>query len=59
MPSSAPAALAVLDLANRIHKRRRATELIDVHLITQNRTVELRSPTPDQLLELADEDSAS
>ncbi len=65
-----PAALAVLDLADRIHKRRRATELIDhaqqlatqhvtVHLITQNRTVELRTLNPDQLLDLADEDSAS
>ena len=64
------AALAVLDLADRIHKRRRATELIDhaqqlatqqvtVHLITQNRTVELRTLTPDQLLDLADEDPAS
>jgi molybdenum cofactor biosynthesis enzyme len=64
------AALAVLDLADRIHKRRRATELIDhaqqlatqhvnVHLITQNRTVELRTLTPDQLLDLAHDDSAS
>lgn len=65
-----PAALAVLDLADRIHKRRRATELIDhaqqlatqhvtVHLITENRTVELRALTPDQLLDLAGDDSAS
>ena len=65
-----PAALAVLDLADRIHKRRRATELIDyaqqlatqhvtVHPITQNRAVELRTLTPDQLPELAGEDSAS
>ena len=59
-----------LDLADRIHKRRRATELIDhaqqlatqrviVHLITQNRTVELRTLTPDQLLDLANDDSGS
>ena len=65
-----PAALAVLDLADRIHKRRRATELIDhaqqlaaeqvtVSLISQSRTVELRTLTPDQLLDLADEDPAS
>ena len=65
-----PAALAVLDLADRIQKRRRATELIDhaqqlatqrvtIHLVTQNHTVELRTLTPDQLLDLADEDSAS
>jgi hypothetical protein len=66
-----PAALAVLDLADRIHKRRRAAELIDhaqqlatqrvtIHLVTQNRTVvELRNLTPDQLLDLAEEDSAS
>jgi hypothetical protein len=61
-------ALAVLDLADRIHKRRRAKELIDnaqqlaaqqvtVCLISQNRTVELRTLTPDHLLDLqADED---
>ncbi len=70
MLSIPPAALAVLDLADRIHKRRRATELIDhaqqlatqhvtVRLITQSRTVELRTLTPDQLLDLADEDAAS
>ena len=70
MLSIPPAALAVLDLADRIHKRRRATELIDhaqqlatqhvtVQLITQNRTVELRTLTPDQLLDLADENLAS
>jgi len=58
----------VLDLADRIHKRRRAKELIDnaqqlaaqqvtVCLISQNRTVELRTLTPDHLLDLqADED---
>ena len=70
MLSIPSAALAVLDLADRIRKRRRATELIDhaqqlaaqhvtVHLITQGRTVELRTLTPDQLLDLADEDPAS
>ena len=65
------AALAVLDLADRIHKRRRATELIDhgqqlaaqqitVTLISPGRTVELRTLTPDQLLDLtAGEDPAS
>lgn len=57
------AALAVLDLADRIRKRRRASELIDyaqqladqqvtVTLITKTRTVELRTLTPDQLLDL-------
>jgi hypothetical protein len=65
------AALAVLDLADRIHKRRKAKELIDhahqltvqqvtVNLISQERTVELRTLDPDQLLNLlADEDPAS
>jgi hypothetical protein len=62
------AALAVLDLADRIGKRRRARELIDhaqqlaaqqvtVCLMSQNRTVELRTMAPDQLLDLlADEE---
>jgi len=62
------AALAVLDLADRIHKRRRATELIGharqlaarhvtVRLMSQNRSVELTTLAPDQLLDLlADED---
>ena len=65
-----PAALAALDLADRIRKRRRAAELIDhaqqlatqqiiVHLITRDRAIELRTLTPDQLLELAAEDTAS
>ena len=65
-----PAALAVSDLADRIHKRHRAKKLIDnaqqlaaqqvtVRLISQSRTIELRALTPDQLLELADEDPAS
>ena len=65
-----PAALAVRDLADRIRKRRRANELIDhaqqlaaqqvtVYLMSRSRTVELRTLTPDQLLDLADEDPAS
>lgn len=61
------AALAVLDLADRIRKRRRATELIDharqlaaqqvtVCLMSQSRPVELTTLDPDQLLDLlADE----
>jgi hypothetical protein len=65
------AALAVFDLADRIGKRRRAGELIDharhqateqvsIYLITQGRPVELRTLTPDQLLDqIADEDPAS
>jgi hypothetical protein len=64
------AATAVLDLADRIAKRRRAKEMIDhaqqvadrqqviARVITHTRTVELRTMTPDQLLDLlADEDS--
>jgi hypothetical protein len=66
-----PAALSVLDLADRIRKRRRAKELIDqaqqlaaqqvtAHLRFQSRTVELPTLAPDQLLDLlADEDPAS
>jgi hypothetical protein len=57
------AALAVLDLADRIHKRRRANELIDhaqqlaaqqviVCLMSPSRPVELTALTPDQLLDL-------
>ena len=65
------AALAALDLADRIGKRRRAEELIDharhqatqqvsIYLITQGRPVELRTLTPDQLLDqITDEDPAS
>jgi hypothetical protein len=61
------AALAVLDLADRIHKRRRAKELIDhaqqlaaqqitVCLMSHSRPVELTTLAPDQLLDLlADE----
>ena len=72
LPLSIPsAALAVLDLPDRIRKRRRATELIEraeqlagqqvtVTLITQTRTAELRTLTPDQLLDLtAGEDPAT
>lgn len=64
-------ALAVADLADRIRKRRRASELIDhaqqlasqhvtLTLITQTRTAELRTLTPDQLLDLiaSEEDPA-
>ena len=65
-----PAALAARDLADRIRKRRRAAELIDhaqqlagqqvtVYLIFPGRTVELRTLTPDQLLDLANDDPAS
>ena len=65
-----PAVLAVRDLADRIHKRRRATELIDdaqqlaaqhvtVCLVSPSRTVELRTLPPDQLLDLADDDPPS
>jgi hypothetical protein len=57
------AALAVADLADRIHKRRRASELIDhaqqladqhvsVRVISHGETAELRTLAPDQLLEL-------
>ena len=64
------AALAVADLADRIRKRRRATELIDhaqqlaaqqvtVYLMSPGRTVDLSTLTPDQLLDVADEDPAS
>lgn len=65
------AALAVLDLADRIAKRRRAKELTDhaedlaarqvtVCVISRGRAVELRALTPDQLLDLlADEEPAS
>jgi hypothetical protein len=61
----------VLDLADRIHKRRRAKDLIDharqlaaqhvtVHLITHDHPVELTTLAPDQLLDLlADETPAN
>jgi hypothetical protein len=65
------AALAVLELADRIPKRRRARELIEhaqqlaaqevtVCVMSRSRAVELRALAPDQLLDLlADEDPAS
>jgi hypothetical protein len=57
------AALAVLDLTDRLHKRRRAKELIDhaqqlaaqqvtVCLMSHSRPVELTTLAPDQLLDL-------
>ncbi len=64
-------ALAVLDLADRIRKRHRAQELIShaqhlasqqvtTCLIARSRTIELRTLTPDQLLDLiADDEAAS
>jgi hypothetical protein len=65
------AALAVADLADRIRKRRRASELIDhaqqladqhviVRVISRGHAAELRTMAPDQLLELlAGEDASS
>ena len=64
------AALAVTDLADRIRKRRRATNLIDqarqlaaqqvtVYVMSPGHTVELSTLTPDQLLDLADQGPAS
>ncbi|WP_405628284.1 hypothetical protein OG933_20500 [Streptomyces sp. NBC_00016] len=65
------AMLAVADIADRIHKRRRAGELIEraqqlraqqaaARLVCDDRTVDLATLTPDQLLELvADEPSAT
>lgn len=58
------------DLADRIRKRRRAADLIDharqfaarqvtIYLISPGCTTDLSTLTPDQLLDLADEDSAS
>jgi hypothetical protein len=63
MVSLPSAALAVLDLADRIHKRRRARELIEharqlaaqhvtVCLISRHHPVELAVLAPDQLLDL-------
>jgi hypothetical protein len=57
-------------LADRIRKRRRAAELIDhaqqlaarqvtVYLVSPGRATDLSTLTPDQLLDLADEDPAS
>lgn len=65
------AMLAVADIADRIHKRRRASELIEraqqlraqqaaARLVREDRSVDLATLTPDQLLDLiADEDSAT
>jgi hypothetical protein len=65
------AALAVVDLADRIRKRRRASELIDhaqqladqhvtVRVIFDGHSAELRTMAPDQLLEMqAGEDAPS
>ena len=65
------AMLAVADIADRIHKRRRAGELIEraqqlrtqqatARLVREDRSVDLATLTPDQLLDLiADDDSAT
>ena len=65
------AMLAVADIADRIHKRRRAGELIEraqqlraqqaaARLVREDRSVDLATLTPDQLLDLiADEHSAT
>jgi hypothetical protein len=64
------AALAVADLADRMRKRHRATELIDhaqhlaaqqvtIYVMSPGRTDDLRSLSPDQLLDLAGDDPAS
>ncbi|MDX2594209.1 hypothetical protein PV343_18440 [Streptomyces sp. WI03-4A] len=65
------AMLAVADIADRIHKRRRAGELIEraqqlhtqhtaVRLVHEDRSVDLATLTPDQLLDIiADEPSAT
>ncbi|MFD7682189.1 hypothetical protein [Streptomyces sp. NPDC060187] len=69
---SVPSAmLAVADIADRIHKRRRAGELIEcaqqlraqqaaARLMCEDRSVDLATLNPDQLLDLiADEPSAT
>ncbi|MEW2387063.1 hypothetical protein AB0933_01745 [Streptomyces venezuelae] len=65
------AMLAVADIADRIRKRRRAGDLIEraqqlraqqatARLVREDRSVDLATLTPDQLLDLiADEDSAT
>ncbi|MER7050294.1 hypothetical protein [Streptomyces jumonjinensis] len=65
------AMLAVSDIADRIHKRRRADELIEharqldaqqatARLVREDRSVDLATLTPDQLLDLiADEPPAT
>jgi hypothetical protein len=60
-------ALAVMDLTDRIRKRKRATELIDharqlasqqvtATLVTQRHATDLTTLTPDQLLDLLADD---
>lgn len=62
--------LAVMDLADRIRKRRRATELIDhaqrlanqrvtVSVIFESQPVELATLDPDQLLDLVADEKAA
>ncbi|MFF4537947.1 hypothetical protein [Streptomyces aureus] len=65
------AMLAIADITDRIHKRRRASELIEraqqlrvqqtaARLVYEDRSVNLATLTPDQLLDLiADEPSAT
>lgn len=65
------AMLAVADITDRIHKRRRAAELIEraqqlrtqqatARLVREDRSIDLATLTPDQLLDLiADDDSAT
>ncbi|MPY34370.1 hypothetical protein FNH09_24970 [Streptomyces adustus] len=65
------AMLAVADITDRIHKRRRASELIEraqqlrdqqaaARLVREDRSIDLATLTPDQLLDLiADEPSAT
>lgn len=61
------AMLAVADIADRIHKRRRAGELIEraqqlrtqqatARLVLEDRSVDLATLTPDQLLDLIADD---
>jgi hypothetical protein len=63
-------ALAVMDLTDRIRKRKRATELIDharqlasqqvtATLVSQHHTTDLSTLTPDQLLDLIADETAS
>lgn len=65
------AMLAVADIADRIHKRRRAGALIEraqqlqtqraaARLVREDRSIDIATLTPDQLLDLiADENSAT
>jgi hypothetical protein len=63
------AALAAIDLADRIHKRRRAQQLINharelaeqdvaLRVIAQERPIELTALDPDQLLDLLTDDTS-